>query len=405
VIERELAYKPGDLYQRSLVQTSQRRLYGMELFQFANIAAVTPETPDPEVETRVTVAEGHHQRVNFGVGYGTDEKERVDAEYREVNFLGGARSVAIHGRYSALDRGLRLDFTQPYFLAPHFSAGAGAQQWYTYTPAYNSIVTGGKATLTHRADQKMSWSFSLTSERDDSTIADIVRSDPALIGNLIALGLNPATDHQEGTLNALGFDFQRTTSDNILNAHRGYQFALHVEQAGRILPGTFNYFAASIDGRHYLPVSASLVFASRLQVGNIDPTNGDPANVPFAKKYFLGGATSLRGWGQYEVSPVESGIPLGGNSLFAISEEIRAVVSGNVGAVLFFDGGNVWSRQSQVALGDLRYDVGPGLRYETPVGPIRIDFGYQLNPIPGLLVNGLPQTRRWRIHFSIGQAF
>ena len=53
--------------------------------------------------------------------------------------------------------------------------------------------------------------------------------------------------------------------------------------------------------------------------------------------------------------------------------------------------------------GDLRYAVGPGLRYQTPIGPIRFDFGYQLNPIPGLLVNGEPQTRRWRIHFSIGR--
>ena len=54
---------------------------------------------------------------------------------------------------------------------------------------------------------------------------------------------------------------------------------------------------------------------------------------------------------------------------------------------------------------DLRYAVGPGLRYQTPIGPVRFDFGYQLNPIPGLLVNGEPQSRRWRIHFSIGQAF
>jgi outer membrane translocation and assembly module TamA len=53
----------------------------------------------------------------------------------------------------------------------------------------------------------------------------------------------------------------------------------------------------------------------------------------------------------------------------------------------------------------MRYDVGPGLRYNTPIGPIRVDVGYQLNPIEGLLVNGEPEPRRFRIHFSIGQAF
>jgi outer membrane protein insertion porin family len=73
--------------------------------------------------------------------------------------------------------------------------------------------------------------------------------------------------------------------------------------------------------------------------------------------------------------------------------------------VLFADAGNVWADRSSLSFSDLRYDVGPGLRYQTPVGPIRFDLGYQLNPIPGLLVNGTPQARRWRLHFSIGQAF
>ncbi len=77
----------------------------------------------------------------------------------------------------------------------------------------------------------------------------------------------------------------------------------------------------------------------------------------------------------------------------------------NLGAVLFLDGGNVWTQPWDFNLNDLRYDIGPGLRYNTPIGPIRADFGYQLNPIPGLLVNGEPKPRRFRFHFSIGQAF
>jgi outer membrane protein insertion porin family/translocation and assembly module TamA len=73
--------------------------------------------------------------------------------------------------------------------------------------------------------------------------------------------------------------------------------------------------------------------------------------------------------------------------------------------VLFADGGNVWYNQWDINLNDLRYNVGPGLRYLTPVGPIRLDVGFQLNPIEGLLVNGALQKRPLRIHFSIGQAF
>ncbi len=150
IIERQLTFKPGDLYRRSIVQDSQRRLYGLELFQFVNVEALSPEQQRPEVNTRVTVAEGKHQRVNFGVGYGTEEKARVDSEYHHLNFLGGARTAGVHARWSALDRGVRLDFNQPYFFAPHLSLAGDAQHWYTFTPAYGSLVTGAKATLTHR---------------------------------------------------------------------------------------------------------------------------------------------------------------------------------------------------------------------------------------------------------------
>ena len=148
VIGRELTFKPVDLYRRSIVQDSQRRLYGLELFQFANIEPLNPEQQPDDVPMKVTVAEGNHQRLNFGVGYGTEEKARIDSEYHHLNFLGGARSAGAHVRWSSLDRGVRLDFNQPYFFRPHFSLGGEGQQWYTYTPAYRSVVTGGKSPLT-----------------------------------------------------------------------------------------------------------------------------------------------------------------------------------------------------------------------------------------------------------------
>ena len=433
VIQRQLTFKPGDLYRRSVVQDSQRRLYGMELFQFANVEPLTGDQKQPtqqppaaadeagdgsqpdqaaqteqldQIPMRVTVAEGNHQRVNFGIGYGTEEKARVDAEYHHVNFLGGARTAGVHGRWSSLDRGLRLDFNQPYFLTPHFSLGGEGQQWYTYTPAYRSVVTGAKATLTHRQSAQTSWAVSIIGEHDSSQVTQSALSDPSLYLSLIALGLNPITGEQNGTLNALSLDFQHSTADNLLNAHRGYQIAFHTEQAGRLLPGTFKYTSFAADGRHYLPLGDKLTFASRLQIANLRPYGDAEANVPFSKRYFLGGATTIRGWGRYEVSPLSaSGQPLGGDSMLAFSEELRAIVHGNLGAVVFLDGGNVWADSLGFNLGDLRYAIGPGLRYQTPIGPIRFDFGWQLNPINGLAVNGEPQTRRWRVHFSIGQAF
>jgi outer membrane translocation and assembly module TamA len=246
---------------------------------------------------------------------------------------------------------------------------------------------------------------SFATEESSSTISDEALNDPTLRDDLIALGLDPTTGRQEGVSNGILLDFQHSTADNLLNARRGYQLAIHAESAGRVLPGSYNYYSLAWDARHYLPLSESLIFANRVQVGNIDQAGEDPSNVPFSKKFFLGGAANIRGWGRYEISPLSSGFPIGGNSMFAFTTELRAVLRGNLGGVVFLDAGNVWTSGWTIRLDDLRYAAGTGLRYLTPVGPVRFDIGWQLNPIPDLLIDGEPQSRAWRMHFSIGQAF
>lgn len=406
IIRRQLLYKPGELYRRSVVQETQRRLYGMELFQFVNIEALNQEQQDPDVKTRVTIAEGRHQRMNGGIGYGTEEKARIEGEYHHVNFLGGARTAGGHGRWSSKDRGARVDFKQPYFFSNGLTLGSEGQRWYTFTPAYESVVSGAKISLTHQVSSRMSSTVSFLSERTISRISDLALQDPQLYLDLIALGLDPTTNSQQGTLSAASVDFQRTTTDLPLDARRGYSISLHLEEAGRLLPGTFNYYSYSADARHYLPIGSRFVAASRVQVGNIYAQADEPRQVPFSKKYFLGGAASVRGWGRYEVSPLGgSGLPIGGNTMFAFSSEVRVALRGKVGGVLFLDAGDVWPDHRSVDVGAIRYAVGTGLRYGTPVGPIRLDFGYQLNPIAGLQVGGQEQLRQWRLHFSIGQAF
>jgi outer membrane translocation and assembly module TamA len=108
------------------------------------------------------------------------------------------------------------------------------------------------------------------------------------------------------------------------------------------------------------------------------------------------------------VGPLDStGQAVGGRALFELSNELRVAFTEKFGGVIFLDAGNVWESEAAALsnLGRLRYDLGPGLRYKTPIGALRADFGFQLNPIPGLMSNGMPVTRRWRISFSVGQAF
>jgi outer membrane protein insertion porin family/translocation and assembly module TamA len=389
------------------MRDSQRRLYGLELFEFANIESLEDkDVMAAEVPVRVTVAEAKPQKVTTGIGYGSEEKARARLRWDHVNFLGGARHAGFEGRWSSLSRGVRLEYTEPYLFSPHLSLRFEGQSWQAREPVYSQDTFGGRAILQHQANQRNSWSVSLINEFQTSSIANEALTDFSVRNNLIALGLDPRDGETRGTLGAVAFDLRRNTTNNLLDASRGYMLSAHLEQAGRLMWGTYNYWSAQGEARYYLSVANRFVFANRLNLGSIAPQGNEDQNVPFHKRLFLGGATSIRGWGRYEVSPLSGfGFPIGGLSMLEGSSEARFPVWGKVGGVLFFDYGNVWTEEWNLDVGDLRYAVGPGLRYLTPIGPARIDLGYQLNPIDGLLVNGEPQKRRWRVHFSIGQAF
>jgi outer membrane protein insertion porin family/translocation and assembly module TamA len=416
VILRTLSFKPEDVFRLSSLQASQRRLYDLDLFQFANVEPRLPETPAADVPVRVTVAEGKHRRLRYSFGYGSEERARAQARWQHVNFFGGARTAAIEGKWSSLERGVRAEITQPYVFGPDFSAGGSAQWWYTDEPAYQLDSRGVRASLTRQMGRARfgrgrsaatTITASVVHQFDDYVVSEEALNDPTFRDELIALGLDPTTGEGSGTLVAWMIDARRSTTTNLLDARRGYVASLHIEQAGQWLPGAFNYFEVSAEGRHYTNLGRFGVWANRARVGSIRAPDGDlPGNVPFFKRYFLGGSNSLRGWGRYEVSPLSgSGLPIGGHSLLEMSSELRAQVIGNFGIVLFVDAGNVWSGSWDQDLSDLYFDAGPGLRYSTPIGPVRVDLGYQLNTIPGLLVSGEPQPRRWRLHFSIGHAF
>jgi outer membrane protein assembly complex protein YaeT len=416
VVRRQLLIRPGGLFRLSALQESQRRLYDLETFNFANVEADVKEGEQPaDVPITTVLTEGKHRKVNFGVGYGSEEKARVSADWRHVNFYGGARTLELQGQYSALAKGGRVNFRQPYLFGPRTSVLVTGQSFHQNEPAYVLNTAGGKVTVERRfarggplsqrtADMNMSLAY--TREYQSYQVSDEALRSPSFIATLIALGLDPLNGTAHGWLSSLDYDFHRSTADSTMNATRGYLANLHLEQAGKFFGGDYQFTEAVLEGRFYTPIAHRAVFAVRARGGSIgDIGSGTNLLVPFFRRYFLGGAQSLRGWGRFEVSPLYNGVMVGGHSLFESSAELRAPVWGNLSAVLFADAGNVWNNAWDLNLNDLRYDVGPGLRYLTPIGPIRADVGFQLNPIPGLLVNGKPETRHFRFHFSIGQAF
>jgi outer membrane protein assembly complex protein YaeT len=415
VIRRELAFQPGELYRQSLVNKSQRRLSALQLFDLANIDdRLADSSSVTTVPIRITVAEGFPRRLQLGIGYGTEEHARATLKWTHLNWLGGARVADVDAKYSAIDRGLTLSVSQPHFYKAGLSLQMSASGWHTQALSYSSDSYGGRAGLVYRIERpavdakrypvRYEFRSAYSNEYLRYGIKEDALDDLDRREERIALGLDPDTGRASGTLASINLEAERVAVDVPLNPTRGTILSAQLNHAAPWLGGTYQFDEIVTEARGYLPVARNVVIASRVRFGTL--AAADPLKVPFSSRYFIGGSNSMRGWGRFQVSPLDDeGLPVGGRSQFELSAEARFPVRGPVGAVVFFDAGHVWREEWEVHFDELRWDVGAGIRYRTPIGAVRGDFGYQLNPLEGLVINGKLQERRWRVHFSIGQAF
>jgi len=213
----------------------------------------------------------------------------------------------------------------------------------------------------------------------------------------------------------------RDTRDDVLDPERGTFVSAEGTMAARALGGQVGFLKSYVQGLwfHRLPAQKRVVFASRVALGLADgfprdvtatdieglPVTVTVEDLPASERFFAGGDTTIRGFAldtvgaPNTISP--SGFPRGGNGLLLLNGELRLPVWGDVGAALFMDGGNVFDRVTEMDLGELRGSVGFGLRYKSPIGPIRFDVGFKLDRRE---IGGTLESRR-AFHFSIGQAF
>jgi outer membrane protein assembly complex protein YaeT len=411
-IVRELAFKPGQLFDERLVTRSQRRLGGLELLEVAVVAPQLDDLDGRTVPVRVTVSEGKPRLLRLGVGYGTEEQARGTISWQHLNFFGGAKQASVDVKYSAIDRGIELGLVDPYAWRSGLSSRLGGTAWSTQQLTYDSQSYGGSYGLQYQTErgpssQPIFYRARLTFgyQRLRYGIKPEFLGDQSRRDERIALGLNPETGRGSGRLATVEIDLERSGNDNPSNPRRGTMTSGHLEFASPGLGGTYKYTELGSEVRGFFPIG-SIVLAGRAQVGMI--LSSDPTLVPFSKRYFLGGSSHLRGWSRFEVSAMDDvGRPVGGRSMLELAGEVRFPLPrpAALGGVVFVDAGNVWSGGRTIKPRDLRWASGIGLRYLTPIGALRVDLAYQLTPIEGLIINGEPSVRRWRIHFNLGHTF
>ena len=177
---------------------------------------------------------------------------------------------------------------------------------------------------------------------------------------------------------------------------RGWVLGATVEPVGGLLGGDFNFVRLLADGRFYLPLVGGLLGAARFRLGTAEPyTRHD--EVPLFERFYAGGIDSVRGYGRWRIGPLVDDKPIGGRTLAEASVELRHPITEKLGAAVFLDGGQVNRPSFDFPFGSLRYGAGFGVRYRSPVGPVRVDLGFPFQPPDG--------DQRWQVHVSLGSKF
>jgi translocation and assembly module TamA len=432
----ELALK-DDVFSDDLIEEAQRRVFAMGVFSTARVRLGPPDRENARIPVVAEVREGPFHTLKLGGGVGLDQirnEARLIGEWTNRDFLGGMRKLTaqlvvgwafIPNTYAVLRNDLaegprqgpifraKLDFGQPRFLGrPSLNWKSLLETERTLEQSYDAI--GG------RTQHGVSWqpystltifpAYQMQAYRLNGPPTASAQTAPLVLGC-----------HEDPCFILLSYLEELITwdkRDSPLEPKKGHYLTLSLQEGGGPLQGDFSYVRILPEARGYVTVGDDrwLTLAARLQVGTLLPSSGRPDDSAVVTRFMAGGAMSMRGYSLRRLSPLllapapespASGktalltLPIGGNGIVDGSLEGRTNLTTNVAVAAFADFGTV-SRGSltPAVLGHIQWATGLGLRYLTPVGPIRIDLAYRLpfgEPPPLFDVDGHEITYRIRM--------
>lgn len=388
VVQRDLLHGEGKAMKYGLLSVDRQKLFKLGLFTDVNVESL--DKYDSHRDVLVSVKEGNAGAVEFGVGYGDYERYRgfVDVGYR--NFFGMNRQGSARFEYSSLEKRFILNYHEPWLFDMHipFRAVLLAEN-----RSERNIDTGEiqyrlkRVTLTAGIEKKISDAFKEELYYDFSVVKTYdVQPDVIL------------TKEDTGTLaiSAIRPGVIYDTRDNPFEPRHGILAGVTLKFASKYFLSETDFVKMAFNGNYYRQLANWLVLAVSLRGGVAYALSGSK-ELPLVERFFLGGRSTARGYDQDTLGPKGSnGTPTGGNAFLLTNLELRTFLGKGIGLVAFVDGGNVWLTASEMDL-KFKYTAGLGVRYGTPVGPLRVDYGFKLNREPG--------ESRGEIHFSVGHAF
>jgi outer membrane protein insertion porin family len=417
--------------------TAESRLYNLGIFDWAEVDPRREITTQTQEDAVVKLHESKRNVMTYGFGFqvvkrggsvpsGTVVLPNLPAfgvsstfktseqtfwgprgifEYTRKNIRGRAVSFSVTGLAERLDQRGALILTDPYLRGTNWSSSLSVNVEHN---SENPIFTSRQANGT------LQFQHALNADRTTNIFIRYIYSQTGLT-NLLIPDLVPPSD-QHVRLSTVAGSYIRDTRDNVLDAHKGIYESFELDLNPTVLGSNVNFARLTAQTSYYKKIPANVIWANNIRIGMEKAFSG--SQVPLSELFFSGGGSTLRGFPLNGAGPQRTllacgtpgvastcsniTVPVGGRELFILNSEFRIpvpislpLVDKKLSVAAFYDGGNVLP--SIGFHGQYTNTIGGGVRYSTPVGPIRFDIGHNLNAPPGISST--------QFFVTLGQAF
>jgi outer membrane protein insertion porin family len=394
VIRRELKIHEGDMYSGSKLRISKENVNRLGFFQPESVIfnTITRKGTDNILDVEISIKERPTGQISLGAGYSTATQGFIQASVAQNNFRGLGQNINLNLSYSNRQQIYNVGFTEPYFMDTKWTVGGDYYQTVSYfIRSFAYKKRGADLRIGHPIFDYTR--LFLTYRYENNSIYQQINS-----------AIDPKVEN--GSASSLQASIVRDKRNNIFEPTAGYYTNTSLEYTG--LGGTMRWVKAEVEGRYYKPIIGDLVLRTRLNGSQLFKTT--EREIPRIERFSMGGARNMRGYSLEDIGPrrLARNSNTGKDELFnfgglfsllgTIEFEHPLVKEAGLKWVVFSDAGNVYNKR----IGEngnyaVRVDYGFGFRWFSPIGVLRFEFGFPLNPKTTEKSN--------QFNFDIGQLF
>ncbi len=386
VIRRELKVYEQELFGGKRLKRGIRNLHRLDFFEDVKVNTTKGSTDDTMV-LKIDVKEKPTGTFSFGGGYSSVDALFATAAITQRNLFGRGQKLQLKADLGGSSTRYTISFTEPWLFDIPLSAGIDIYNWDRDFDTYDKDSIGGGLRFSYPVFDftrvYLNYSF------ENADITNVESDAPDDIKDL----------EGENIESALKLALRYDSRDKAFDATRGQDHSISVERAGGGLGGDIAFMKYLAKVGWYVPIFWEFVGFAHAEGGIVVGSEG--GKLPDYERFYLGGLNSLRGFDYKDIhAEDDDGTEIGGEKYVQFNFELLfpLVKSAGVRGVLFFDTGNVYGSDEDVDISDLRESIGIGFRWNSPIGPIRLEYGYILDPL-----EGEDQSGQWE--FGMGSAF